>query len=907
VERKGPSLSAGPRSTTPSMRKSSKDEAAWLDAAVAVDRSKLQTALDGGNIKVVQSLLKRKNGASLASDELEDGQIPIFVAIELLGRSCGPSPRNVVDIITVLLEKRAEANTRLQPLAESPLQLVLRMDALSCVQTDVPVLRHWACMRAVVVLLEHKANPNHVDTIGEGPLAEAAVAGNLEACVLLLSHGASPSAPNENGRRPLDLDIPAAARALLEGGEDQGDSNEANYASEDPHFDDDPRMTDCSNTANAVRSPVKKEGDGFDLEYGSVEEIDDDDAQTANAVNADSSTPALDGDRAEKLPADASANVLLRQKANAHFRAREFKDAKHMYSEALKSEPDSTALWSNKAAANMMLGEFQQAFTDATEGVKNDFSHARVHERCAKCMLLLGKLDQAVRFCQLRVDHMPLEEFNSPSNGWRAYLEIANRVRHHADVISQIDDVLGDTRNSDCLSDAEKCVTSVLKMLALLGGAEMRSPWGKRLGLTKVRAMLFPHPGKSGQKREDRLAWGHQGLEEVDRLITYDPTDIGLQHWRGRCQLRVSLRAEARESFLQAVHLGKTTSADTRASQEILECLDTAESEKDKGKQAFLQGEFKVAQEHFDIAVRADRHRLDPEFSATLLCNRSTCCHKRGGQLLLCSALEDVNKALFLRPGYTKALIRRGLICMDQERYESARASFNDAAKIEPNFIGLAELQGRAKRWAAHPPRRNYYAVLRLGFDVSEAGIKKAYKNAALRWHPDKNPEDYEEASRMFKDIQEAFNVLADAKLRQAYDNLGEGMRGKFDSGGESASEQSDHRDRRYAPGAPGAPAYKTFFGASFGTAPTSGYSATGQTVDAPNQSLFAAVSKVVPDVVGPPSQLRTSKFGEGLGKGGAGRASGGTRFAGWNFDKTIGGKTSLGNSLGGIDISDLQ
>lgn len=890
----GQPLSAAPRSTMPSMRKASKDDA-WLDAAETVDRGKLQSALDGGNIKVVQSLLKRKNGASLASDELEDGQIPIFVAIELLGRSCGPSPRNVVDIITVLLEKRAEANTRLQPLAESPLQLVLRMDALSCVQTDVPVLRHWACMRAVVVLLEHKANPNHVDTIGEGPLAEAAVAGNLEACVLLLSHGASPTAPNENGRRPLDLDIPAAARALLEGGEDPCEPFEA---LKDPHFDDE-CLTYGSLTDNAERSPVKSEGGAFDLEDGAVEEIDDD-AQTANAVNVDSSTAALDGDSAEKLPADASANVLLRRKANAHFRAREFKDAKHMYSEALKSEPESTALWSNKAAANMMLGEFQHALNDATEGVKNDFSHARVHERCAKCMLLLGKLDQAVRFCQLRVDHMPLEEFNCPSNGWRAYLEIANRVRHHADVISQIDDVLGDTRNSDCLSDAEKCVTSVLKMLALLAGAEMRSPWGKRLGLTKVRAMLFPHPGKSGQKREDRLAWGHQGLEEVDRLITYDPTDIGLQHWRGRCQLRVSLRTEARESFLQAVHLGKSNSGDTRASQEILECLDTAESEKDKGKQAFLQGEFKVAQEHFDIAVRADRHRLDPEFSATLLCNRSTCCHKRGGQLLLCSALEDVNKALFLRPGYMKALIRRGLICMDQERYESARASFNDAAKIEPNFVGLAELQGRAKRWAAHPPRRNYYAVLRVGFDISEAGIKKAYKNAALRWHPDKNPEDYEEASRMFKDISEAFNVLGDDKLRQAYDNLGEGMRGKYGSDGESASEQSDHRDRRYAPGAA---AYKTFFGASFGTDPTSGYNATGQTVDAPNQSLYAAVSKVVPDTVGPISQLRTSKFGEGLGKGGAGRTSGGSRFAGWNFDKTMAGKSSMEGSMDPLNL----
>merc|ERR1719359_2842753 len=100
----------------------------------------------------------------------------------------------------------------------------------------------------------------------------------------------------------------------------------------------------------------------------------------------------------------------------------------------------------------MMLGEYQEALNDASEGVKKDFSHARVHERCAKCMLLLGKLDQAVKFCQLRVDYMKLEEFNNPSNGWRAFLETANSVSHHSDVISQIDEILGDQRNAECLA-----------------------------------------------------------------------------------------------------------------------------------------------------------------------------------------------------------------------------------------------------------------------------------------------------------------------------------------------------------------------------------------------------------------------------------------------------------------------
>ena len=72
----------------------------------------------------------------------------------------------------------------------------------------------------------------------------------------------------------------------------------------------------------------------------------------------------------------------------------------------------------------------------------------------------------------------------------------------------------------------------------------------------------------------------------------------------------------------------------------------------------------------------------------------------------------------------------------------------------------------------------------RLGVPSSadESEIKKAYKKAALKWHPDKNPNNKEEANKKFQEISEAFDVLSDSSKRSSYDNFG--MDGINDNGG---------------------------------------------------------------------------------------------------------------------------
>lgn len=70
--------------------------------------------------------------------------------------------------------------------------------------------------------------------------------------------------------------------------------------------------------------------------------------------------------------------------------------------------------------------------------------------------------------------------------------------------------------------------------------------------------------------------------------------------------------------------------------------------------------------------------------------------------------------------------------------------------------------------------RKDYYKILGVERNASEADIKKAYRSMAMMFHPDKNPGD-EGAAERFKDIQEAYEVLSDKERKSKYDNPGLG------------------------------------------------------------------------------------------------------------------------------------
>ncbi len=90
----------------------------------------------------------------------------------------------------------------------------------------------------------------------------------------------------------------------------------------------------------------------------------------------------------------------------------------------------------------------------------------------------------------------------------------------------------------------------------------------------------------------------------------------------------------------------------------------------------------------------------------------------------------------------------------------------------------------------------DYYDILDVDRDASKDEIKKAYRKKAKKYHPDKNPDNAEEAREKFKKISEAYEVLADDEKRKRYDRYGkQGVKQQFSGGDFDWSDFSHQED----------------------------------------------------------------------------------------------------------------
>ncbi len=69
--------------------------------------------------------------------------------------------------------------------------------------------------------------------------------------------------------------------------------------------------------------------------------------------------------------------------------------------------------------------------------------------------------------------------------------------------------------------------------------------------------------------------------------------------------------------------------------------------------------------------------------------------------------------------------------------------------------------------------KEDFYKLLGVDRNASDAEIKKSYRSMAMKYHPDRNKDNQEEAEAKFKQIKEAYEILSDPKKRSAYDQFG--------------------------------------------------------------------------------------------------------------------------------------
>ena len=87
----------------------------------------------------------------------------------------------------------------------------------------------------------------------------------------------------------------------------------------------------------------------------------------------------------------------------------------------------------------------------------------------------------------------------------------------------------------------------------------------------------------------------------------------------------------------------------------------------------------------------------------------------------------------------------------------------------------------------------DYYKLLGVQKNASEQDINKAYKKLAVKYHPDKNPDQKELAEENFKKVSEAYEVLSNKEKRATYDQFGrEGLSSSGMGGGGFSRGQAE-------------------------------------------------------------------------------------------------------------------
>jgi DnaJ homolog subfamily C member 3 len=252
-------------------------------------------------------------------------------------------------------------------------------------------------------------------------------------------------------------------------------------------------------------------------------------------------------------------------------------------------------------------------------------------------------------------------------------------------------------------------------------------------------------------------------ISETGRLLKIQSQNINAYELRGNAYYKLGEHEQAVAHFREGLKLDP----------EHVECkrghkLVKAIEKKHKNAQAaFDKGDFQGAITHWTAAVQIDLYHDTYNHPTHLKIAQS---HSRMGNHKEAEAL--IQNYIDVLGETLEALWALGEAQQAADRFEDAVRTFQRAVEAATEDVKKEAQQKLQEAQVAlkQSKEKNYYKILGLPRSATKKEIKKAYRELALKWHPDKNADDKEEAEKMFQDISEAYEVLSDDELKGKYD-----------------------------------------------------------------------------------------------------------------------------------------
>ncbi|XP_062181546.1 uncharacterized protein LOC133885814 [Phragmites australis] len=459
--------------------------------------------------------------------------------------------------------------------------------------------------------------------------------------------------------------------------------------------------------------------------------------------------------------------------------------------------------YSNRAATRMSLGRMWEALQDCLIATFIDPSFLKAKVRTANCQLALGDLDGASRSYT-----SCLESSNTSGSDLKIFAEASDgldRVKRVADWISQSKELLKKRTSPEAATALE-----------LISNALHISPQSDSLMEMKAEALLML------RRYEEVIQLCQESVNLTERNSVLlnangelrnssvsEKRQCSGRYWRSylicKSYFLSGKLEEALDLLKKHEQVNPVKQSDESTYQERFSSLSTTIRQllslKAAGNESFQAGRYSEAVEQYSSALSCNSESRS--FSAVCFCNRAA-AYQALGQVT--DAIADCSLAMVLDASYPKAISRRAtlyemirdygqaasdvrkLISLLEKQFNKSRVSpkvVNKHSDLKQARARLSSLEDEARK----DTPLNLYLILGVEPSCSSADIKKAYRKAALKHHPDKvvqllvrneNADDgfwrdvakevYADADHLFKTIGEAYNVLSHPDKRQEYD-----------------------------------------------------------------------------------------------------------------------------------------
>ncbi|KAL1324521.1 hypothetical protein AAHE18_13G096600 [Arachis hypogaea] len=487
--------------------------------------------------------------------------------------------------------------------------------------------------------------------------------------------------------------------------------------------------------------------------------------------------------------------------------------AENFYKEGISCIPKEAAprgclralvlCYSNLAATHMSLGRMRDALEDCMTAANIDPNFLKVQLRAANCYLALGEVEDASQYFKkclqsgidVCVDRKIAVE---ASEGLQKAQKVSDLINHSAELLQR--------RTS---SDAEGALEHINDALMISSHSEklleMKAEALSMLCRYEEVIQLCDETLVSAEKN----SYPFDGSTQVAYMDNEErSTRLYFRLWR--CSMVVKAyfylgKLEEGLSFLekQEEKLSAINKSGGKVLEPLIPLVVTIQEllrHKVAGNEAFQAGKHTEAVEHYTSALSCNVESRP--FAAVCYCNRAA-AYKALGQIT--DAIADCSLAIALDGNYLKALSRRATLYEIIRDYDQAASDLRRLVSLlskevddSTNQPGLSDRstsytnelkQNRIRLYEIEEEARkeiplDMYLILGVEPSASSSEIKKAYRKAALRHHPDKAgqslrddgiwkdiaEEVHRDADRLFKIIGEAYAVLSDSAKRARYD-----------------------------------------------------------------------------------------------------------------------------------------